>query len=282
MTTKRKTVDVSVATPITNGYVPIYNSSTDLFEPGVTGGSPAGATGELQINNGLGSLGAASNVIGGASYLSIGATPATTGSIRLPNTKNITVRDAANANDITIAELTAANSLWLGIDSGATSAKTANHIYMYAQNNIYLGSNGGQKLTVGSSTIKIVNPIIGDGTAFGLHGIATQAMADANQTVSAAAYAYGSIKTTGALTANRNLILPAVSDVSGYTKIINNTCTGSFSIIVGDGGAGTTVSVANGTTVTILFDSRGATQVGVATAAGGFTAPTGSGLVSES
>jgi hypothetical protein len=165
-----------------------------------------------------------------------------------------------------------------------TSATTvqANNTYLWGttQTAIYNTSGSGYALRILSSSIESGQPINGGTTVYGVHGVGTQAMADANQTVAAAIYKYSTIKTTGAITANRNLVLPAAADIAAYIKIVNNTCTGGFSVIVGDGGAGTTVTVANGTTITVLFDSRGATQVGVAVSgSGSFTAPTGSGLM---
>jgi hypothetical protein len=46
------------------------------------GATPAGSSGELQVNNGAGGLGAASNIVGGAGYLSIGTSPSASGVIR--------------------------------------------------------------------------------------------------------------------------------------------------------------------------------------------------------
>ena len=86
-------------------------------------------------------------------------------------------------------------------------------------------------------------------------------MADADQTVAAAVYSYNTIATTGAITANKNLTIPAATDAAGYTKIIDNRCTGAFGIVVKDSGVGTTVTVPNGTTAAVLMDSRGATLV---------------------
>jgi hypothetical protein len=90
----------------------------------------------------------------------------------------------------------------------------------------------------------------------------TQAMADANQTPTVAVYRCGVIKTTGALTANRNLTLPtAATNASAYTRWINNRCTGAFGVVVKDATAGTTVTVANGKSACVLFDGGGVTRL---------------------
>jgi len=123
-------------------------------------------------------------------------------------------------------------------------------------------------------------PITGGGISnYGLHGVGTQAMADANQTPAASVYQYHTIKPTGAITANRNLVLPACTDAASVIKWIDNECTGAFSVVVGDGGAGTTATVANGAKAAVLFDSRGATLLlsvgGAVNLAGGSSSVTG-------
>lgn len=92
-------------------------------------------------------------------------------------------------------------------------------------------------------------------------GQTTIAMGNANQTVSAALAMAAVIKTTGAITANRDLSLPTPTgdgDVRVYT--IRNTCTGAFSVNVRTSG-GATVAVANGKTAQIGIDSAGAFRV---------------------
>ncbi len=104
-------------------------------------------------------------------------------------------------------------------------------------------------------------PQIGLSTAWGsVNNIGSQAMADANQTPAAAVYQCTGIKTTGALTANRDLTLPTATDAQGYAKWINNTCTGAFSVNV-KCAAGAAVLVANGKSAWMWIDSRGVTRM---------------------
>lgn len=71
----------------------------------------------------------------------------------------------------------------------------------------------------------------------------TQAMADADQTPSSAnALTHAVIQSTGALTADRHLILPNVKKIYA----VNNKTTGSHNVIVKTAGSGTTVSIAAG------------------------------------
>jgi hypothetical protein len=231
------------------------------------GATPAGSAGEIQINNGIGGLGAATNVKGGSGFISIGINPASNGDIRLQNGSSIKFRDAGNTSDVPLISTTGLNIV-IGNNALVSSAELwANSSFLWgtASAGIYTTSGSGYALRVLATKIEISLPVVGAvSNPYGVHGVGAVAMADTNQTVATTVYVFNTIKTTGALTANRNLVLPAATDIAGYTKIINNTCTGAFSVVVGDGGVGTTVAVANGTTITVLFDSRGATQVGIA------------------
>jgi len=79
---------------------------------------------------------------------------------------------------------------------------------------------------------------------------ATQAIPDANTTPAVGIYSCSRIILTGALTANRDLVLPLVADA--WWTIVNN-CTGSFSInCIGATGAG--ILIANGKSASIWSD----------------------------
>lgn len=71
------------------------------------------------------------------------------------------------------------------------------------------------------------------------YGIATQAMADANQTIVQATALCESIVTTGALTAQRNLVVPLVR--RAWT--VRNNCTGFGVQVIGASGTGIVIGV---------------------------------------
>ena len=95
---------------------------------------------------------------------------------------------------------------------------------------------------------------------FASHTVATQAMADADQTPTASILTNGVVKLTGALTAERQLILPALPDAAARLLVIDNECTGAFGVKVWNG-SGPYVTVPNGQVRTVLDDSRGVTAV---------------------
>lgn len=70
------------------------------------------------------------------------------------------------------------------------------------------------------------------------HGIGTQAMADANQTISQALALCDSLVTTGALTATRNLVVPLVR----RQWTVRNNCTGGSIQVIGASGTGVTIA----------------------------------------
>lgn len=70
------------------------------------------------------------------------------------------------------------------------------------------------------------------------YGIATQAMADANQTITQAQALCETLVTTGALTATRNLVVPLVR----RRWVVRNTCTGGSIQVIGATGTGTTIA----------------------------------------
>ena len=71
-------------------------------------------------------------------------------------------------------------------------------------------------------------------------GSATQAMADANQTITQAMSLCETLVTTGALTATRNLVVP----LRRATWIVRNDCTGFGVQVIGASGTGITIAVA--------------------------------------
>ena len=72
------------------------------------------------------------------------------------------------------------------------------------------------------------------------YGIATQAMADANQTITQAQALCDTLVTSGALTATRNLVVPLLR----RKWTVRNTCTGGSVQVIGASGTGVTIATA--------------------------------------
>ena len=86
-------------------------------------------------------------------------------------------------------------------------------------------------------------------------GAATQAMADANQTLTQAQALCESLTTTGALTAQRNLVVPLVK----RRWIVHNNCTGFGVQVIGASGTGIVVGV--GKTAIVECDATNVLRV---------------------
>lgn len=86
-------------------------------------------------------------------------------------------------------------------------------------------------------------------------GMATQAMADANQTLTQAQGLCRTLVTTGALTATRNLVVPLV--VRTWTVI--NSCTGGSIQVIGASGTG--ITIATGKTAIVMCDGTNVVRI---------------------
>jgi hypothetical protein len=272
----------SLVIPAANAVVLAYESSLSLWVVVAQTmiKKSSGTSGQIDASDGVGGWTALTNVRGGAGFISVGASPvAAAGAMRFPSQTAtlMAFRDGGNTADFSIIKCTpttltfgdtgaAFGGTTLDASSNGTATVHGYNISLSAANavGIDMGAGGNYGLNVSSTVIGAALPVIGYAAAsspYAVHGTGSQAMADANQAPSASVYCFNTIKTTGALTANRNLTLPAATDAAAYTKIINNTCSGAFGVVVKDSGAGTTITVANGKTAIILMDSRGATRM---------------------
>jgi hypothetical protein len=228
------------------------------------GASSTGASGTVQLSDGAGGFSAATNVLGGTSFLSIGTTPSTTGNLRLTNVVTIRFRNAANTADLSVYETDSSNNVYFGTDASFSGTHSVPTMRFDTTTSLIFGINGVRQVELQANNVILGKPVIGNSLATspwsGCNGTTSQAMLDANQTLAAASYANTGISTSGAITANRTLTFPSATDAQGYLKWLNNTCTGAFGIIASTG-AGTTITVANGKSAFLWFDSRGVTRM---------------------
>jgi hypothetical protein len=216
----------------------------------------AGSAGEVQINGG-----AATNVKAGSGFVSVGASPSSTGTIRLAAGSSITAHDSGAGYYGLIYGV--GDSVYVGTDN--VFAHQATGLNLYASTNVAIGLGAATYFYVNGSALEAWKPITGSSlgsSPYAVHGTGTQAMADANQTPAASVYCYRTIKTTGAITANRTLTIPngGATDPGSREFTVRNTCTGAFGIVVSTG-AGTTVTVANGKIAILGVDSGGVYRV---------------------
>ena len=249
-------------------------------------GTPGGADTQLQFNDGGALNGDAglvynktTNLLTLSDALAVGIDPASAGIIRVPYDGSsriiIAERNAADTDDYNVIATNAGSTIFGDVDTTTSMSGYTLALSAGAGGQIDTAINSGYGWFLTSAGFHVAVPILGDTRAsspLGVHGVGTQAMGDADQAPVAAVYKYNTIITTDALTADRTLTLPVATDAAAYTKIIDNTCTGGFNVIVSDG-VGTTVSIPDGVRNTVLVDSRGVTKISSSSAgAGTFTA----------
>jgi hypothetical protein len=142
----------------------------------------------------------------------------------------------------------------LPVENGGTGAAT------HTTGKVLVGNGTGALLpgyaTHASDLIQSAKPRVGDASPYASEGRATQAMADADQTLAADKYSRATIKTTGALTADRTATMPhPASEDSSYSKDWENDCTAADIIV--STGTGTTVRLSPGARVRLKFSPSG-------------------------
>lgn len=196
-----------------------------------------GAHAPLQLGGGL-SFG----------YITVGPTPmAQSGEIRLAaNQTQIVVRNAADNADLTVLLTDGTNQQFFGSTSTVNTLQGSS---VQTRGGFFIQAAGGGSNYAGFDGIncKFALPISGYAAPMPL-GVFTQAMADANQTPSAGNSQFPKLITTGAITANRDCVLP---NTNGGIYFVDNQCTGAFSVVFKVSGQ-VGVTVANGKKAIII------------------------------
>jgi hypothetical protein len=129
----------------TNGQVLTTTAGVTGWAAAAGGGSPAGSASEVQIN-GAGAFGAATNVKAGAGFLSIGATPATAGDVRLSSTAQVSAWSGAASQTVLQANGTTLN---IGQDNAGTTQFATLQAFPSSAFNLGIGATTYASLTSG-------------------------------------------------------------------------------------------------------------------------------------
>jgi hypothetical protein len=100
------------------------------------GAASAGSAGEIQTGDGAGAFTAATNVLAGSGFLSVGPTPANIGAIRLANNTGIYFRNNANTNPLRALFVDNTDSVNLGLGLGAASTGTTSFVNLNATSKV--------------------------------------------------------------------------------------------------------------------------------------------------
>ena len=181
--------------------------------------------------------------------LAFGTTPATSGLLRFENAAlSINSRDHLNANDQTVLE-----DHYDGEDNrlyvGTKGVYAANNAFAYTTVGSSTGTNlavgGVDQFAVNATTTYSKNPILGLTTPYGVHGLFTVDIANANYTVGQEQEVnILLIGSTVPVTAIRTIYLPNVSDNNHtYTKYVKNTTGTGYDIIITNVAVGTSINI---------------------------------------
>jgi hypothetical protein len=212
------------------------------------GGASAGATsGQVQTGDGVGGFTAPTNVLAGSGYISVAATPATAGALRVGSTGGLRSRNAANTQDLYVVSTDAADNLYIGTGSSFTGATQCGNLNIYGAGNVYSGVGGSTYTALSAGNVENWKPIIGSGTGsspYGVHGGVAVSVTAATQALTAAQYAYDMIKLSTTTGAAFTVTAPAPASIAaGYYKHYWNTSAFTATISTG---AGTTRALASG------------------------------------
>jgi hypothetical protein len=256
---------------------------TDItISGGGGGGSPGGSADEIQVNDGAGGFAGATNVKAGSGYVSVGATPATTGGVRLANQTYIKGRDVGNSVDFNLVgvdnsdtpifgdastnpKLYGAGPVVEGTTSVVINAPTISAYPQSGQWYVFNTNGSGYLIYADAVAIQIGRPVISDGTAArgSIDGRAAHDFTtDADETLTGVEYrcSYVAITDSGTvLTTTRVLNFPTpADDLNSYRRYVGNY-TGQTITLDCTSGAGSTVNISSGAFGVYWF-----TPVGVA------------------
>lgn len=221
--------------------------------------APGGNDGEVQRRNGTsqagipGWIGTANGIeIGGGLMPAIGDFRYASGARTIIAQKHI-----GGVNDLTAMCTTPANALCIGGPSTFATANCYGAVQICTQSAAHpfqLIQGAATSLYITASLFQCTFPRVGFVSPYASEGRAVQAMSDAGDTTAgSAAYSRNVIRCAGALTANRNLILPTpASEDASYRKIIRNETTGGFAVVVKTSAGTATATIPAGQQAEVL------------------------------
>lgn len=222
-----------------------------------SGAASAGGAGQVQTSDGAGGFTAPTNVLAGTDFVSLGASPALAGNIRLPNAGVINSLRAAGGVDIPLLHTDASDVVWLGDTTVTTTLVIGSSGYARVRSyamSIQDAAGSVDRLLVTSSTVESAYPVIGgNSTPYGVHG-KVKITLSGNHTLSAAEYAMDTIELNGSLATSPVITVPAATDAKKYKKSFRANWTNTSTATVA------TITTGVGNTATLTFGGLGGGQ----------------------
>jgi hypothetical protein len=234
-------VAVSKLAPGTNTHVLTTTGGVAVWAAPAGGGASDGTAGQVQTSDGAGGF-TASTVLGGAGFLSFGASPSAAGYLRLDGDASaswITFQDGATDYNIYKRQ---GSALVEGDVSWTIQHDSYNNVFVCNSAGVHIHYVGAvEAIYINSTAIQVGKPIIGNTTATSPHGVhggfTFIFLADADYTLTAAQYAMDFCQfETGAWTASHKAIFPhPATQAAGYYKTIFNNTLYGITISTGTG-----------------------------------------------
>lgn len=221
----------------------------------------AGSSGEVQINNGSGGLGAGTNVVAGANYQSIGASPGSLGFLRFPlgsGSVLIGGKAGAGTNDQIIGA--SAFNLYFGEVTPANWTVNISgyplNLWAYSSVNFYSGAGGTTVMQLDSASIRSNVPRLGNSTPYASEGEVT--LSAGNETLSAAQYSRAAfLMDTGGAGGTKTFPAPASADASYIKFIRGNSITSGVTMSTGTGSTAQLLPADGSNVIPFIFTTSG-------------------------
>lgn len=237
----------------TAAQLPVMNAGgTDFAMVSIGGACTLAASGTLSFATGaFGAL-----ALSTTSTLSVGASPAAAGTIRIPTTTvALAANNAGGSADLALLATDASDQLFVG--SNAAAGLKVSNLYLRGATAVYFGP--ADDVRINASSLSCAQPILGFGTAWGsVDQMFVKSMAGATYTLANTEYIAKHIKVTG--TGSNTIKLPAATDAQAYTKYIWNA--GSGTLAVNDSNSvAMAATLAAGTGAWVLFANGAVKQL---------------------
>lgn len=219
------------------------NGAGSTLVVAATGGAgSSGSAGVVQTADGAGGFTAATNVLAGSGYISVGSTPAGAGLVRIPYAASGTILGAKDSGGTDRAIIK-----WAGIDYFQLGDGSAHTGMFYCQTasvwgrgtlNLYAGTGGNEVIVSDGTNLRTALPIGGYATSSKPMRFMSADIAPANTTLTAAQYECVFLKTSGVSSGAFTWTMP---DVAGATFNIKNVSSHTMTVKK-SGGTGFTIA----------------------------------------
>lgn len=257
--------------------IALGDAQTDAVALLFTNGAPsagagsAGAVGEVQTADGAGGFAAASDVVAGAGFITIGAPGlhALSGLVRARGATAQTllaVRDTLDTDDLEALSVDAGGNLYVGTGTSFAAARQFSQINIYALAAVGLGLGGTTYAYLYSGNNETWRPHVGSVTAASpwgaVDGRGTVVPANAPKVLTAAEFSRRVVVFSGAMTATRAMTFPLpTSEDEAYERVIDASAASGAFFIRCSVGVGGVVDVAATKKAILQFTSAGVSRI---------------------